>query len=380
MSTKQSSDADFLVIGAGIAGVSVASHLAEHASVIVLEQEAQAAYHTTGRSAAMLLEAYGPGEINILTAASLAEYEGALQQEASSPLLTPKPTFNIAPAEQMPKLLAMQNNPIYRETPRLLSAEETRARIPLLKKGFAQASFQEPDAREIDVHGLFQVYSSRLRKRGGQLVTNARVTALQSTNSTAGYVAHSSAGEFHGKVVVNAAGAWADEVATMAGIETLGLVPKRRTIAVVDAPSPAQYEAMPMVADTVETFYLKPDAGRFLISPADETPSAAVDAQPEELDVAMVVDRVEQAFDFQIDQVHQSWAGLRSFFADGVPVCGFHPEAKGFFWLAGQGGYGIQTAPALSQLAASLLLGQQPEKAVIDLGPGAKRLSPQRFL
>ena len=282
--TKATKEIDFLVIGGGMAGLSVAARLAEDASVIAVEQEVQPAYHTTGRSAAMYLEAYGPEEIRILTAASLADYEKGLQQYASAPLLTPKDTYNIARADQMQDLLAMQSDPVYQVQPDLLDATETRTRIPLLKAGYAEASFREPDAREIDVDGLLQVFASRFRKQGGELITNARVSAItrDSANGSQGFRVTTSAGEMQARVVVNAAGAWADEIARLAGIAPLGLQPKRRTIAVIDAPSAADYETMPFVADTEESFYLKPDAGRFLISPADETPSLPLDAQAED--------------------------------------------------------------------------------------------------
>ena len=381
-SANNENEYDFLVIGAGIAGISVASHLAEHASVAVLEQEDQAAYHTTGRSAAMFLEAYGPDEIRILTRASLVEYEGSLQQEASSALLTPKATYNIARSDQMALLRKMQQDPIYPEPPQMLDAKETEARIPLLKPGYATGSFKEPDAREIDVHALLQVYTSRLRRRGGQLVTSAKVVRItRDLHSVAdGFVVRTPTDVYKAGIVVNAAGAWSDEVAVLAGIKPLGLVPKRRSIAVVAPPSTDAYHAMPFVADADETFYLKPDAGKFLISPADETPSKAIDVQPEEMDIAVVVDRVEQAFDFSIDRVIRSWAGLRSFFPDGVPVCGFDTRCNGFFWLAGQGGYGIQTAPALSGLAAGMLLEAEIDKSLAALGSNAERLAPERLM
>ena len=373
---------DFLVIGGGMAGISVAARLAEYASVIVVEQEQQPAYHTTGRSAAMFLEAYGPDEIRILTAASRTDYESGLQKYTPEPLLTPKDTYNIARSDQMKDLLAMRSDPVYPVKPDLLDAATTQAKIPLLRTGYAEASFREPDAREIDVNGLLQVFLGRFRQHGGELLTSARVTAInnESNNRTGGLRVTTTAGDITARVIVNAAGAWADEIAGLAGIEPLGLQPKRRTIAVIEAPSVADYEAMPFVADTEESFYLKPDAGRFLISPADETPSLPVDAQAEEMDIAIVVDRVEKAFDFEVGRILQSWAGLRSFFADGVPVCGFHPGRKDFFWLAGQGGYGIQTAPALSRVAADLLLDRQPAKDVAELGAGYKRLAPDRFL
>lgn len=372
---------DFLVIGGGMAGISVAARLAESASVIVVEQEQQPAYHTSGRSAAMYLEAYGPDEIRILTTASLADYEEGLQQFASAALLTPKATYNIARPDQMKQLLAMQCDPVYGVKPTLLDATETRRRIPLLKEGYAEASFCEPDAREIDVNGLLQVFASRFRHHGGELLTNARVVEItpNSAHASKGFRVTTSAGNLKARVIVNAAGAWADEIATLAGVAPLGLQPKRRTIAVIEAPSSADVEAMPFVADTEESFYLKPDAGRFLISPADETPSLPMDAQADEMDIAVVVDRVERAFDINVERVLQSWAGLRSFFSDGVPVCGFHPGSTDFFWLAGQGGYGIQTAPALSSLAAALLLGQQPGTDVAELGTDAERLAPARF-
>jgi len=337
---------DFLVIGGGIAGLSVAARLAPDAKVVLLEREEQLAYHTTGRSAAMFLEAYGPEEMRQFTTASRDEYENGLQQDAASLLLTPKPVFNIATAMQMDRFRAMVNDPVYQTPPEALDAQATLEQIPLLKPGFAEASYAEPDAREIDVHELLQVFTRRFRDAGGQSVTRAQVTEMSRSDNL--WRVKTTAGEFSSPIVVNAAGAWADQLAQIAGANPLGLVPKRRTIAVVDRPANAIDVELPFVADVDESFYIKPETGRLLLSPADETPVEPMDAQPEALDVAVAIDRVETAFELEFETVQHAWSGLRSFFPDGVPVCGFDPQASGFFWLAGQGGYGIQTAPALS--------------------------------
>ena len=186
-------------------------------------------------------------------------------------------------------------------------------------------------------------------------------------------------GEFAAPIVVNAAGAWADEIAMIAGVQKIGLVPKRRTALIVAAPEGSDPQDWPGAVDVDEQFYIKPDAGRLLISPADETPSAPCDAQPEEIDIAICIERIHEAFDLDIRRVENAWAGLRSFVEDHAPVCGFDPEATGFFWLAGQGGYGIQSSPGLSQLAARLIVGGAIPERLEALGFSADQVSPERL-
>ncbi|WP_370300871.1 NAD(P)/FAD-dependent oxidoreductase, partial [Pseudooceanicola sp.] len=228
-----------------------------------------------------------------------------------------------------------------------------RRRIPLLRPDHCAAGLFDASAADIDVAALHQHYLKSFRAAGGQICTGAEVLAL--AQGGAGWQVETGSGVFSAAIVVNAAGAWADEIAQRAGLAPRGLVPKRRTAMIIAAPEGTATERWPMVIDVDEQFYLKPEAGKFLISPADETPSPPCDAQPEEIDVAICVDRIERAFDMRVHRIESKWAGLRSFLPDGNPLAGYDPAAPGFFWLAGQGGYGIQTAPALARAAAALI-------------------------
>ena len=223
--------------------------------------------------------------------------------------------------------------------------------MPLLRESYVAAALLDHGASDIEVHALHQGYLSRLRQNGGRLLCGARVDGVE--RDGAGWRVRSEAGVFAAPLLVNAAGAWADRVATLAGIAGIGLQPLRRSAALVDVPGYTGLEHWPLTIDIDENFYFKPDAGRLMLSPGDETPSEPCDAQPEDMDLAIAVDHIERATTLDIRRMHSRWAGLRSFVADRTPVAGHAPDAAGFFWLAGQGGYGIQTAPAASQKRAS---------------------------
>ncbi|HUF86138.1 MAG TPA: FAD-binding oxidoreductase [Thermohalobaculum sp.] len=344
---------DIMVIGAGIAGASAAFELAREAAVIVLEQESQPGYHTTGRSAALFTEAYGNLAIRRLTSAGRGFFEDPPEDFTGHPLLAPRGTLFIARADQLGTLgRALAQTPEGAEV-RRLSGPEAVALNPALDPGYVAAALYEPQARDIDVHALHAGFLRGLRRRGGRLVTGARVEGL--ARQAGAWVAATPAGRFAAPVVVNAAGAWADAVAALAGVRPVGLVPKRRTAFTFEAPEGWDIAGWPATIDIDERFYFRPDAGRILGSPADETPSPPCDAQPEEIDIAVGVDRIERATRLTVRRLASKWAGLRSFVADKTPVLGFAPDAEGFFWLAGQGGYGIQTSPALARAAAALV-------------------------
>jgi D-arginine dehydrogenase len=368
--------ADFIVIGAGIAGASVAAELAERSSVILLERESQPGYHTTGRSAALFSQVYGPAQIRALSRASAPLYYNPPNGFAAAPLLRRRPVAMIGREDQRHAVEAEFQEIRGRGDVGVISGSELRAMMPLLREGYAASALMEYDAADIDVHGLHHGYLRVLKERGGKVETSSEVMALLRNGDD--WVVESSRGVFQAPVVINAAGAWADEIAALAGVDTVGLVPKRRTAMIVDAPGGHADDAWPMVVDIGEQFYLKPDAGRLLLSPADETPSPPCDAQPEELDVAICIDRIQTAFDLEVRQVRNKWAGLRSFVADGVPVVGFAADAPGFFWLAGQGGYGIQTGPAMAKVAAALAGGNAIPAQIADEGVDPAALSPQR--
>lgn len=344
---------DILVIGAGIAGASAAFELAREAHVVLLEQEDQPGYHTTGRSAALFTEAYGNLAIRRLTSAGRAFFESPPEGFAEHRLLSPRGTLFIAREDQLASLeRALVETPSTAEV-RRLSGDAAIAVNPALDPAYVAAALHEPSAEDIDVHALHTGFLRGLRRRGGRIVNGAGVAAL--ARAGGGWTADTPAGRFAAPLVVNAAGAWADLVAGLAGVRPVGLVPKRRTAFTFDPPEGWDIAGWPATIDIDETFYFKPDAGRVLGSPADETPSAPCDARPEELDIALGVDRIERATRLTVPRLTASWAGLRSFVADKTPVVGFEPEAEGFFWLAGQGGYGIQTAPALARAAAALI-------------------------
>lgn len=368
--------ADFIVIGAGIAGASVAAELAERASVILLERESQPGYHTTGRSAALFSQVYGPAQIRALSRASAPLYYNPPQGFAADPLLRQRAVALIGREDQRETVEAEFREVQGRGNVGVISGAELRTLLPLLREGYAASALMEYDAADIDVHGLHHDYLRMLKERGGKVETSCEVLGLSRNGGD--WLMETSRGAFQAPVVINAAGAWADEVATLAGVTNIGLVPKRRTAMIVDAPGGHADDAWPMVVDIDEQFYLKPDAGRLLLSPADETPSPPCDAQPEELDIAICIDRIQTAFDLEVRQVRNRWAGLRSFVADGVPVVGFAGDTPGFFWLAGQGGYGIQTGPAMAKVAAALARDEAIPAQIADEGVDPAALSPQR--
>lgn len=362
---------DIIVIGAGIAGASVAAELAGPQKVLLLEREAQPGYHTTGRSAALYTVAYGPPVIRALTRASGAYFTAPPGGEPS--FLSPRGVVFVARQDQVQALEDQRADLGDAVTP--LTAAEVAEAVPLLRAGYAVAGLYDAGASDIDVGRLHQHYLTRLRSAGGVLQCKAEVTAL---THDGGWQVDTSQGRFSAPLIVNAAGAWADRIAALADVPPAGLVPKRRTALIVAPPEGSDIGALPLVVDAQEDFYLKPEAGQLLISPADATPSAPCDAQPEEMDIALCVDRIETAFDIQIRRIGHKWAGLRSFMPDGDPVAGFDPRAEGFFWLAGQGGYGIQTAPALARAAAALVQGKALPADIAAEGVSAAALARTR--
>ncbi|AWK88897.1 NAD(P)/FAD-dependent oxidoreductase [Azospirillum thermophilum] len=375
--------ADFLVVGAGMAGASAAYELARHGSVLLLEREPQPGYHSTGRSAALYTQTYGHAVVRAMTVASWEFYTNPPDGFAEHPLLTPRGALIIGRPDQADLL-----EDEYRQSRALvpsverLDAAQVMEMAPFLRPDYALAAVWEPEARDIDVHSLHHGYLRGLKARGGRLVTGAEVTAAASRDGL--WVVDTSAGSVAAPVLVNAAGAWADELAALAGVRPVGLVPKRRTAVTFDPvfADPGIKESLdrwPMVSDVGEGFYVKPDAGRLLASPADQTPMPPCDVQPDEFDVAVVIDRLEQATRFTVPRLAHRWAGLRSFVADKVPVVGFDDAAEGFFWLAGQGGYGIQTAPAMGRTAAALATGASLPPEVAALGVDVGDLAPSRL-
>ena len=346
--------------------------------MIVLEAESAPGYHTTGRSAAQYLETYGNRVIRRLTRASRDFYLSPPEGFAEHPLLTPRPALFIAREDQMAALEAFERE-MGEMTPSIerLSPDRVTALVPVVRSDYVAAGVIEPDAMDIDVNGLHQGYLKGLRQRGGEVVVKAEVSTLARHGAT--WEVASKAGAFSAPIVVNAAGAWSDEVGRLAGARDIGLVPKRRTVITFDGPEGVDVQPWPIIADIEESFYFKPETGRLLASPADETPMPPCDVQPDELDIATTVDRIEKATTLQVRRIAHKWAGLRSFVADKSLVIGFDDQAEGFFWLAGQGGYGFQTAPAAAHTAASLLTAGALPEDVAALGLEAAEIAPGRL-
>jgi len=376
MGEAERREADVVIVGAGIAGASVGYELARTRSVIMIEQESHAGYHTTGRSAAIYTRTYGPPPIRALSRASAGFFADPGDGFAEHPLLTPRGVMFIARQDQISTLDAVLEESVRPDAFERLTGESARERLPSLRPDYIGGALYEAEARDIDVHGLHQGYLAGFARRGGTFRPRCRLIGLE--HSADGWRIETDRGEFRAPVVVNAAGAWADEVAALAGIRPVGLTPKRRTAMIVAGPDGVDASEWPMTVDVDEQFYLKPDAGKLLISPADETPSPPCDAQPEDLDVAIAVDRIVTAFDLAIPRIEHKWAGLRSFVADKAPAVGFDSRQTGFFWLAGQGGYGIQSAPALARLAAALLRGEDMPEDIAAEGLDLADVAPDR--
>lgn len=371
--------ADLLVVGAGMAGASAGYFLArEGARVLLLEREAQPGYHSTGRSAALFSETYGPALVRKLSTASrafLVEPPGDFTEHA---LLTPRGLLMLgtdADRERIDALVAEgQANGAAIER---LAAGDLPARVPILRPGIFAAGALEPAAMDMDVAALHQGFLRGLRQAGGAVANHAEVERIERGDGVWRVTTRRGA-VYEAPVLVNAAGAWADVVAGQAGVAPLGLVPKRRTGVMIDLPAGTDPAGWPLTGDVTETFYFKPDAGRLMLSPADATPTAPQDAQPEIEDVAMVVERFMEVTTVEVERPGETWAGLRSFVADGAPVAGHAADAEGFFWLAGQGGYGIQTAVGMGRAACALLQGREMPPDMARLGIAAADLSPSR--
>ncbi len=371
-------ECDFVVIGAGIAGASAAYELAAHGRVVVVERESQPGYHTTGRSAAMFLETYGEPPVRAMAAASRGFFFDPPEGFTEHDLLGHRGLLAIARNDQLDALDAalVENSGTPGGVEKLDSAG-ARARVPALRPDYVAAAMSVADARSIDVHALHHGYLRGLKERASRLLTDAGVTAIE--RRAGRWRLTTPAGEVTAPVVVNAAGAWADEVAHLAGVAPIGLVPKRRTALTFDPPQGIDVSGWPLVADIDEEFYFKPEAGRIMASPADETSMPPCDVQPDELDVAIAVDRIERATTLQIRRITHRWAGLRSFVDDHVPVVGYEPGTDGFFWLAGQGGVGIMTAPAMARTACALATGEPLPADVAERGVSADALGPARL-
>jgi D-arginine dehydrogenase len=371
--------ADFLIVGGGIAGASVAYWLAPHGRVILLERESQPGYHATGRSAAMFMESYGTPQVCALTRASRAFLETPPAGFCENPVLSERGAMMVATQGQ-DALLAdyWESARVLSPNARLLDASAACALVPALRPDRVLGAVHEPDALAMDVDTLHQGYLRGMRRAGGTLVCDAEVTALCRVSEH--WQVQASGIDYAAPVVLNAAGAWADVIATLAGVNTIGLQPRRRSAFIFAPPEGASCADWPLTIGIGEDWYFKPDAGMLLGSPANADLVPPQDVQAEELDVALAIDRIESMTSLSIRRPTRTWAGLRSFVADGDLVGGFDPAAPGFFWVAAQGGYGIQTSAAMGEACAALARGLALPEHIAAYGLSAEMLSPARLL
>ena len=364
-----SANFDVIVIGGGIAGISAAAELARDMSVLVLEAESQPGYHATGRSAAIFIRNYGNDTLRALNAASAPVLEGP-EGISDRSILSPRGEMLVADESELAALEAYAAGAVGLER---LSPEQAVELVPILRPERIAGALIEWDAQDIDVDRMLAGYASLLKRRGGQIVTGARVSALTHTGQD--WQVQAGDDTYTAPIVINAAGAWASQVAALAGALPVDVAPLRRSAAILPAPEGYDPTGWPLFASAAENWYAKPEAGKLMVSPADEDPAEPHDAWADDMVLAEGLYRFEQAVTVPVTRVETSWAGLRSFAPDRTPVVGFDPRADGFFWLAGQGGYGVQTAPALAALTVALCSGATPaiEPEVVAA------LSPARF-
>ena len=369
---------DFIIIGAGIAGASAAYELQKHGSALLLEREPLPGHHTTGRSAAFLVDSYGGCVVGKLTQASRGFLEQPPEGFADSPLVTANPVLWIGRLDQRASLAAaLAGGREAGADLREVDVAAARALCPALREEYVAAAVVEPSAMHIDVACLLDAFLRGFRRNGGELATKADVTRVERVGEA--WQVEAGGRTYRAPFVVNAAGAWCDLVGRLAGARPIGLRPLRRTAITFDPPAGSDIRSWPCVIDADEDFYLKPEGGQLLASPCDEIPSEPCDASAEDYEVALAAERVQRATTIEIRHIRQRWAGLRSFVSDRSPVIGMDPACAGFFWLAGQGGSGIMTSPAAARAAAGLIVtGSLPED-LRALGLSAEMLTAERL-
>lgn len=366
---------DVVVIGAGLIGASAACQLSEHRSVALVEQESQAGYHSSGRSAAVLLSPYGGPLAQALTDISREFLHDPPPGFTHFPLTSPRGAIFVANEQQLDLLNRWQ--PAQQSAMQMLSGAEVAQRVPIMNAESIAGAVWLPEVEDIDAAALLNGYLKMFRARGGQLLLDSQVQAIARESNC--WRLSLPSGEIRGTTIVNAAGAWADRIVTIAGGTSKNLVPKRRTMVLVDGPTDVDVRSWPLVADAAETFYFKPEGGRIAVSPADCSPVAPQDVQPEEWDIAVAIERLEAATSLRVRGVANRWAGLRTFAPDEEPLIGFDPDLPDFLWAAGFGGYGVQAAHAAGGCCRALLRGDPLPENFVAAGVGLDRLSPRRF-
>ncbi|HST37328.1 MAG TPA: FAD-dependent oxidoreductase [Allosphingosinicella sp.] len=343
--------ADFLVIGGGIAGLSAAARLVRHGKVIVLEGEEGLGYHSSGRSVSFSHYGIGNTAVRALTAHSRPFFEAQPEGFCNTPIARPFATLYFGGEDDLAALAKLETAmTAFAATIGGVGPEEMTRLCPVLRD--PARGVYDPTGLKLDADALLQSYARQVRTEGGEIRTGARIGRIERRN--ANWVINESC---ETPILVNAAGAWGDEVAALAGVDPLGLAPKRRTIIVVDPPAGMDAAAWPFVHSAAGDFYMLPEAGQLLVSPVDEVPAEPGDAQPDDYDIAYAADRLEHYTTLKVSRIAHRWAGLRTFTADRTPTAGFAPDAPGFFWLVGQGGYGLQTAPAMAEIVEALVTG-----------------------
>lgn len=365
--------ADVMIVGGGMAGVSLAYELSLQCRVVLIEREDMLGCHATGRSAAMFLPKYGPEPVQAISRASLPFFNDPPPGITETPLLRKRRALTIARKDQIDALRECftPQNELW------LSEEEALSLVPILRRGEIEASLLDGAASDVEVATLHQGYWKCARANGASLLFGVSTDEIWRDQD--GWRVETPAYRVRAPLLVNAAGAWADEVAEHCGIAPIGLQPMRRTAALVRVPDGMNIRDWPLVVTVDESLYFKPDAGLLLISPADETPCEPCDAQPEDLDVAIAIDRLQQVAHIDVRRVEHRWAGLRTFSPDRCPIVGFDPDDSGFFWFAGQGGYGIQMAPEMARIGAALIMGRSISAEGDEFGVSDAAISPHRF-
>lgn len=361
---------DVAVIGGGVAGLSLAAGLAATRKVVVLEAESALGYHATGRSGAVFGRSYGNETILKLNRISADFFDTPPPDFADYPLIRPRPWLIVAREDQLK--MAEKWVHLSAHLKSVEASEVPDASAGLLKRGYAALGLLDQGCGDLDVHGLIEGYRRAIKRFGGEIVVSACVNAIAQHGRS--WSLETTAGKFSAPLIANTAGAWADNISGLIGLDPLGLQPYRRSAALIAPPSRVDLNHQPVVLDAEEQFYFKPDAGKLMVSSADETPSPPCDAQPEEIDIALAIDRYQTATDCEVRRVEHRWAGLRTFAPDRTPVVGLDPRREGLLWIAGQGGYGIQIAPALSELAVKLVNGECVDQNL------AAALDPRRFI
>jgi D-arginine dehydrogenase len=374
-------DADFLIIGGGVAGLSAASRLVSHGKVVLLEAEDALGYHSSGRSVSFSHYGIGNNAVRGMTAWSRPFFERPPQGFSATPLARTVPSLYFATDESRPALDSLESE-IARFTDRTRRVDPAAlaALCPALRTGpgGAVSGVLDPTGLKIDADALLQSFARAVRGGGGALLNGRRVAAVE-REGDGWRVRSEDGGEWTAPILVNAAGAWADRIAALAGAGPIGLRPMRRTIIVVEPPAGMDVSGWPFAHSAAGDFYLLPEAGQLLVSPADEVADDPCDAAPDDYDVALAAERLEHYTEVPVRRIAHRWAGLRSFVADRTPTAGFDSAVPGFFWLVGQGGYGLQTAPAMAAAVESLIAGTAWPGGLAELGVTADSIRPGRL-